>query len=434
MCKECDTARGLSRREFLRYAVLGTGIAALGPMGGLLPSAEAAPMMPPGGQNIFVVLNLFGGNDGLNTVVPVNLSNYYVQRGALALDPLTVPLHSLDTGPTPSTNYMLHPALTNLAGMWADGDVAIVQKVGYPTANLSHFLSQDIWSLGVRGNFSSLPITRSGWIARFADRYATTPTGAVSIGAGLPLDFVGGSTPSLQVGQLRRFLFDADNRYQNNHLHRIETIKKALAATPRTGLSDEIATAIGNAHTVSGQVQQAVASFNDPGTYDPQVNIGRQMRDIAILVEGGFDTQLFFTGFGGFDHHSNQLTGQDNLLGRLDAALGAFADNMKALGVWNQMVIGIVSEFGRRNYSNGSAGTDHAKANALFFVGGAVNGGMYGPDITDPELGTDNTTRYLDYDVDFRSLYKEVISGHLNLDPAPIFPEVQEKTGVLGIV
>ncbi len=183
MCKECDLVKGLSRRDFLRYTLMGTGIAALGPFGKMMPTASAEPgMMPPGSQNIVVVINLYGGNDGFNTVVPVNLANYYLQRGPLALDPLVDPLISLNTPPGPTnTNYMLHPALTNIGQLWTEGSLAIVNKVGYPTANLSHFLSQDIWSYGVRGNFSGLPINRSGWIARFADLYAQTPTGAVSV-------------------------------------------------------------------------------------------------------------------------------------------------------------------------------------------------------------------------------------------------------------
>jgi uncharacterized protein (DUF1501 family) len=431
MSRECDHDGGLSRRDFLRAALLGGGIAALGPVGqGLLSGASAAP----GSQTMMTVINLYGGNDGLNTVVPVNLANYHASRPTVGLDPIADNLIPL------SSDSMLHYALPNLGQIWNEGSLAIVQKVGYPEANLSHFLSQDVWSYGVRGDFSGLPVGRSGWISRFADLHASTPTGAVSVYGGLPLDFTGGSTRSLQVASLSRFQANEETLYRDNHLHRIETIRAALSGVSRSGLEKEVSDAIGQAQDMASLVEQAVASYNDPGYWpSPSTNISRHLRDIAILTEAGFDTRIFFTGLGGFDTHSGQLPAHETLLQRLDDALGAYVQNLKDMGIWDQVAIVIVTEFGRRNYDNGSAGTDHAHTNALMVLGGAVNGGIYGPDWTDadfePLVGTTrNPRRYPEYEVDFRDVYREILADHLGVDPAPVFPENQEKNNTLGII
>ncbi len=446
MCNECDGAKSLSRREFLRASLIGTGIAALGPWGtGILSAPSKVSAMPPGSQTMMTVLNLYGGNDGLNTLIPVNLANYYASRPNVGLDVITDNLLPLDQGPGGVTDHYLHYNLNNVQQLWNEGSVAFIQKTGYPTANLSHFLSQDIWSYGIR-DIQRLGQYRAGWVARFADLFAPTPTGAVAIYNGLPLDMTGGTSKPFQAAQLSRFDFDVDNRYPDNHLHRLETIKNVLAATPRSGVPDEVGKSIGQAQDMAALVQQAVASFTgDPywATVNINENIVRYMRDVAIMIEAGFDTRIFYTGFGGFDHHSGQENAGNggshpNLMRRLDDAIGAFADNMKALGVWNNMVVLVITEFGRRNYDNGSLGTDHAHTNALMAIGGAVNGGLHGPSWVEtdfePLVGQNNARRYPDYQVDFRDIYKAVLNDHLNVDANAVFPERQDIDTVLNII
>ena len=430
MPKECDFERGVSRREFLRYTLIGTGIAALGPFGkGALSVADAASMMqPPSPQNILTVINQYGGNDGINTIVPVQVGSYFSRRGTLAIQPSQA--LTMNTGPYATTQYMMHPMLPRLQQLWTEGSVAVINLVGYPQANLSHFLSQDIWSYGVRGDFSNLPIYRSGWVARYADLYTATPTGAIAIQGGRPLDFTGGQTVNpMNVRHLSTFDFLPDNRYPDNHDHRINTIKNVLAGTSRTGLQAEVGDAIQQAHDMTILVQQAVANYTGTIPYNTGDYLHRQMRDIATLIEGGFDTQIFYTGIGGFDHHSNQLGSHQTLLGRLDDAVGYFSDDLKRMGVWQNHAIAIISEFGRRNYANGSNGTDHGHGNSLILVGGGVNGGIYGRDINDADM----QLSYPSYEIDFRSVYKETIQNHLGVDPAPVFPESQDKNTLPGV-
>jgi uncharacterized protein (DUF1501 family) len=184
-------------------------------------------------------------------------------------------------------------------------------------------------------------------------------------------------------------------------------------------------------------VQSAVASYSSTAVYEATdgraYNIHRYLRDIAILAQYGFETRVFFTGFGGFDTHSDQGAAdgrQGDLFDRLDTALGAFAQDCKDMGIWDDTTIVIASEFGRRNYKNGSDGTDHGGGNAFVALGGGINGGMYGRDLTVADLDEE----WLGYDVDFRDIYREIINDHLGADPSQVFPETQEINTVLGLV
>jgi uncharacterized protein (DUF1501 family) len=426
MC-DCRLKKSVSRRDVLRLGLAGTGIAALGPFADrFLPVASGAP----GSQTRFVVVNLDGGNDTLNMVAPTTLQPYYDRRPGLAI--AAAAGLSMNVGPHATPDYVFHPEMDRIASLWADGDVAVVQRVGYPQENLSHFTSQDIFSYGVRGSFGPLGIQPSGWVARYADLYAPTPMGAVSVGLGRPLDFEGGTSNPLLLNSVQAFRFLRDGKYPNNHLHRIETIQGILESFPTTGLPGEVRTAIDQAHQMSGDVQAALASYTSAVTYGPDA-IGRRMRDVAVLVQGGFETRIFYTGFGGFDTHSAQGLGTGthaDLLRRLDDAVGAFAQDMKAMGVWDTTAIEVITEFGRRNYKNGSDGTDHGHGYCVLLIGGAVNGGRFGPDLVEADLNAE----YVPYEVDFRSIYKEVLSDHLGADPAPVFPEVQPKNTTLGVV
>jgi uncharacterized protein (DUF1501 family) len=392
----------------------------------LLGRASAAPA--PGKR--LVVVNLDGGNDTLNVVAPVSLTAYHDRRPGLALTAETG--LSMATGPGATSDYVLHPSMPRLAQLWADGDVAVVNRVGYPDENLSHFTSQDVFSYGVRGSFGPLGVSPSGWVARFADRYAPTPMGAVSVGLGRPLDFAGGSSNPLLVSSAGAFRFSTDSRYPANHALRVETIQATLDAFPAGGVTGEVRDAVDQAYALAGQVQGALASYQSAVVY-PSHSFANRLKDVAVLVQGGFETRIFYTGTGGYDTHSAQglVTGTHaDLLGRVDGALGAFADDLKAMGVWDDVVIVLMTEFGRRNYSNGSDGTDHGHAYAMLLAGGAVNGGLHGPALVEGDL----LEEYLSYAVDFRSVYKEVLADHLGVDPAPVFPEPQETDVTLGVV
>lgn len=417
--------RMASRRDVLRALLVGAGIYALGPLGKGVSVALGAPRT---NFKRLVVVNMLGGCDTLNMVIPVGLSQYYTARGAGAIATDSALAVSGVSG-----LYKLHPRLVRVQGLWNQGDALAVQRVGYPQEDLSHFVSQDVYSLGVRGSFTPLHINRSGWAARFADHYASTTLGAVSIGMGKPLDLAGGLRTNLTISSL------AGLSIAGNDVPRIQATKDVIRAASTSGLSYEAKGALQAAYDLADQVQAASTNhetyLTSAGLNYPQTSIGQRLKDVAGMIHAGFDTRLFYTGMANnaeFDTHANQLSVHNTLFGQLDTALGVFYDEMSALGVWNDVAIIVITEFGRRTAFNGS-GTDHGHAFASLVLGGDVNGGASkGPDLTTADLTT--ATGYLAYAVDFRSLYMELIEKHLGNDPAPIFPEGLETSGYVGLM
>ena len=410
----------ISRRDLLRYGVAGAGIAALGPFGGMLPQATGAPIS---GLKRLVIVNCYGGYDGLNLVVPITNNAYYNRRPTIQIDSAnTLAL-------TGTSDYALHPSLNRLAGFYNQGDAAIFRKVGYPTANLSHFTSQDIYSWGVRGDFAPLPIAESGWVARYASAHAQTPMGAAALGVGRPLDFEGGTTNPFMASSLATFDFQSNGLGTGDHQHRVNAAKALVDAFSGDGDVEEAAAAIGQGYDLAAQIQTAVGNYASSQIY-PTNSPGIFLRDAAILIQGGFETEVFYTGFNGWDTHTNQGAEggtQSNLMTRMDDAIGTFLDDLVEMGAYDDTVVLVISEFGRRNFENSSQGTDHGHGNMFFAVGGPVKQGLYGPDLTENEIATEN---WLDYDLDFRDVYKEAI-GFLGGDPAAVFPEPQEKNNVI---
>jgi uncharacterized protein (DUF1501 family) len=429
----------VTRRLFLRSALAGAGIALLGPFGRQWMSDAWATDLTSRSKSLkrLTIIYLYGGNDGLNTVVPITLAPYEARRGPLALDKKT--LHSLDTGPHASKAYALHPSLSNLAAIWVEGNLAVVNKMGYPNSNMSHFVSQDIWSFGIRGEFAPLHIPPSGWIARYADRFTTTPTGAVAVGEKMPKDILGGSMNRFHAVSLESFSLsprfpvrhaEAVPQYAIplNDPRRIERIIEVMHAVDRSGLKQDVGHAMDSATDMLDTVRTALAGYKSSVKY-PNTVPATCLRDIATMCNAGFDTRIFFTGYSDFDHHSNQPNSHADLLLRLDQGLGAFVQDLKSMGMWDDMVVAVVSEFGRRNYANGSAGTDHGHGNLAFVMGGNIKGGIYGSELTAADLEAES----LPVEIDFRSIYRELLEKHLEADPATVFPEHQDMNTKLGL-
>lgn len=411
---------GATRRDLLRWSAAAAGIAALGPFRGILPVASGAPKT----LKRLVVVNLYGGNDTLNMFIPVSLQPYYDRRPGISIPSASA--LSLD-GPAGNTKYRLHPSMPKLAALWSEGSVAAVQRVGYPNENLSHFTSQDIFSLGVRNTFAPLGIPTSGWVARFADHYAPTPMGAVALGVGRPLDFSGGTTAPFLANDLPDFKLLSSG--SSAEIYRLDKAKSLLSDWSGTGDRTEAKKSQQLAYDLADQIQASLTNFVPNATYGNDW-LSQRLREVAVLSQAGFETRLFYTGVGGFDTHSAQTTGQATLFAQVDAAIGSLAQDFKVMGLWNDTAITVITEFGRRNYENGSQGTDHGHGFCELVVGGAVKGGVYGPDLVDADINAE----YPSYAVDFRSIYKEALANHMGADPAPVFPEALEKTVNLGIV
>ncbi|MGE3853120.1 MAG: DUF1501 domain-containing protein [Planctomycetota bacterium] len=420
---------GVSRRQFLRIAGATMALTTIGNIAGWrTPIASATPAL---GTKRLVIVNLRGGNDGLNTVVPYSLSNYVNNRAVIGL----TGANTIDVG---ISGINLHPSLVNVASLYGDGDVAIVEKVGYAGANQSHFTSEDKWSFGVLGSFTGLPVApQSGWISRYADAETTAianePPGVISVGQSNIKDFQGAQVnPPLQMQSISRFRFDGERvgAYSNNHNYRLQVIADTLDNHVTTGqLEDDVVAAMQQAHQLTQVIDAARLSYDaynplggggPAGATYPTTTFGRRMRDIATLIYGGFQTRILYTGTGGYDTHSGQgaaAGSHANLLADIDNSLGAFAADLKAMDggagqVWNETLIIVISEFGRRVYENGSQGTDHGTGNVVLMLGGNTVGGHYGT-LTNADLAHASGT--LPYEFDFREIYTQALSTHLGV-------------------
>jgi uncharacterized protein (DUF1501 family) len=374
---------------------------------------------PAGSGRFLVVITLDGGNDGLNTVVPSHLAPYHERRPTVAIEaPLLL-----------DGQYGLHPALPGLQQAWQAGELHIVQKVGYPDPNLSHFTSSDIYAFGVRDPTNG---DGRGWLGRLADTYTTDPLGVVAVGTGRRPDLAAHQQSSLVLRDVRGFKIDHDPepQYIPDHLLRVEHSRRLLEreALPADAPAATAFRAAREAHELVERVQTETAGWTDPGIY-PDTPLAARFKTIAQLESANFGTKVYYTAQGGYDTHANQPGRHQKLLTELDGALRAFREDMQRTARWNECAVLITTEFGRRTEENGSGGTDHGAGNAFLVLGGATKGGMTG-ELTEADLLTEQPAmRY-----DFRELHAQLIERHLGLDPAPVFPEPFQTTGELDLV
>lgn len=422
--------RGFSRRRFLKGAAYGAGAVSILPILGRR-SARAVQGNP---GKFMVVVNMLGGNDGLNMVVPTHLTPYVTRRPNINLvnnipSPTVNRLHDLSGG------FKLHYKLGALGQLWNDDALHVVHKVSYPNPNQSHFTSQDIMSFGVRD-----PIGNGdgrGWLGRFADEYASNPSeplAVVSVGMGRRNDFESQDTAPLIISTVDGFDLDVDNNYRTDHVLRDRVFRNVLGSDPIPAGDPALSIFQANsqAYNLVDQVQSETSGWVDPGTY-PSTTLGRNLRTVSTLLEGQptFNTKVFYTGFGGFDTHSAQHVNaandgrQASLMGQLDGAIAAFRADLEARNMWRDCVIVVISEFGRRVFENGSTGTDHGHGSAFLVMGPRVKGRNSGGGMTGNIVESDIATNSrLPFEYDFRDLYGNVIQNHLGVQAGVLFPDV----------
>ena len=399
-----------SRREFL------AGALALPMAVGASSRRMAAAATPRAAKTFLVLVNLRGGNDGLNTVVPLQLASYLQRRPTLRIPAAqALPL----TGPGANPRYGLHPALARLAARYTSGQVAIVNRAGYPDPNLSHEESMNIWSRGYRElGPGAAP---SGWIARFMEQHARGALEVVGLGTGRLLDFQGGEVNATVLQNLQSFGFAEDPKYPAGSRYRNERIRDVVAGAAHGGDLGEVQRALLAAYGQVERMQTVVKNYQSAVVY-PQSGLAQRLREAAMLVQADLGTRIFYVQTGGYDTHASQggATGQHaGLLGGVDAALAAFAQDLEAMGAFSRCAIVVLSEFGRRNDENGGGGTDHGSSSCMFVLGGSVRGGFYGQEHNEGDLQLPHTP----FATDFRTVYKEILSRHLGHDPEPVFRE-----------
>lgn len=420
----------LSRRRFLTNTAIGAGAVSIMPILGTR-SARAVQGIR---DRFMVVINMLGGNDGLNMVVPAHLQPYADRRPTINLaDAGNLPdgkqLWDLDG------DFKLHYNLPTIRDIWSDNDLHIVHKVSYPNPNQSHFTSQDIFSFGVRDSASNGD--GRGWLGRFADEFCSNPSeplGVVSVGMGRRRDFEASVTTPLILSSVPNFRVDVDPDYRTDHALR-ERVYKEILGTERDPTSQpalSIFSANQQAYGLVDQVEAGTNGWASPVPGYPNTTLGRNLATVSRLLHGRdtFQTKVFYTGYGGFDTHSNQQTSGTNdgrhasLMKQLDDAIKVFRADMVTKQMWNDCVVVVISEFGRRVFENGSTGTDHGHANPFLVMGGSVKGlstagGMTG-ELVSTDIDTENT---VPFEHDFRDLYGNVIKNHIGVNPTLLFPD-----------
>lgn len=346
----------VSRRAFLQASAAGIGISML--PGWLRDEAWAAP---PLGANdgVLVVIQMGGGNDGLNTVVPTDNGTYYDKRKTLAIaSSAALPL-------APGVGF--HPALTKLKTRFDSGKVAVVQGVGYANPDLSHFTSVAHWMSGWGGAGAQ----RTGWLGRYLDGLGTDPFYGVNIGNSIPLHFQGSQTSATTLPQRADGLFGA-NQTDPVVSRLAGGIRNFGASSTGLGsLTDLVAATERRSIDLAGQVS---------GSFNPALSSGNlipKMTLCARLINANLGIRVFGVSCGDFDTHSDQAGSHNTRLAEIDNAIEAFFATLGSAST-GRVTLMTFSEFGRRVDVNGSGGTDHGTASPLFLVGDKVRGGLYG--------------------------------------------------------
>ena len=392
----------VTRRRFLAWsgvtAAAGLAVGATQvPWSSLMHGAVHTPLQP--GQGVLVVVTLYGGNDGLNMVVPAGDDAYQSARPHLAYSPGEV----LDIG----DGLGLNPGMTGIRSLVDDREAAVVRGVGYPDPVHSHFRSMAIWQTG-----SPSSPTGSGWLGRWLDGTGDDPLRAVSMDPVLPPLLLGdrtaastlpsGGVPTGPIGASLRALSGVDPT--------VDALRARVAGSGRDLAQIEQVMGPTLTATRSGGQHPAGSGANGAGRSS---ELASRLDTVAALIEARVPTRVYSVSLGGFDTHADERGTQQRLLTELDGALAPFVRRMSGSAAGQQVVTMVYSEFGRRVIANASQGTDHGTASPVLFLGTPVNGGLYGqqPSLTDLDDGD------LRAHVDFRDLYATTLASVLGEDP-----------------
>jgi uncharacterized protein (DUF1501 family) len=340
------------------------------------------------GTKIVVFVTLYGGNDGLSTVIPYTDKAYYAGRPQLAYDESEVlPL---------ADGLGLNPTMTGFKKLYDAGQLAIVRGVGYPNPDRSHFRSMSIWQTASPGTPQS-----SGWLGRWLDANGADPLLAVNVGPVLPPMLAGQHCAGAAVPSNGGITMPSG--MYGTGFRALDTASKSS-----TALIQRVAQSGSDLFRVAKTFGPTLAAASTSASND----LDGQLDIVARCIAANAPTRVYSTQLGGFDFHADEKRAQSELLGQMDAAVSGFLTTIAAGPHGKDVVVVLYSEFGRRVAANGSQGTDHGTAGNIFVAGASVNGGMFGdqPSLTDLSMGD------LKYNVDFRSVYATVLENQMGAD------------------
>ncbi|WP_142684078.1 DUF1501 domain-containing protein [Chitinophaga polysaccharea] len=387
----------LNRRRFLQVGSLASAAMM---MPKFLKALERGHLVPPGNK-VLVIIQLSGGNDGLNTVIPYRNDIYYKARPALGI--------KREAALSLNDELGIHPALKGLKTLYDDGALGILNNVGYPNPDRSHFRSMDIWHSASQSD----EYWSDGWIGRYLDaqcKGCDKPTQALEIDDTLSLALKGDNDKGLAMTDPARLYGTSNDKYF------AELLKQHTSENDHHNNADYLYKTMGETISSAAYIQQQFKTYKSSAPY-PNTELGRNLRTIANLVMSDINTKVYYVSHGSFDTHVNQQDQQARLFGQLSDALTVFTDDLKNNHRFEDVVVMTFSEFGRRVSQNASGGTDHGTANNMFLVGGGLKQpGLInsGPDLLNLKDGD------LQYQVDFKSVYATLLSSWLGADDKAI--------------
>ena len=392
----------IKRKEFIQVGSLATASLMLPKF---LKAFEAGNMVPAGNK-VVVILQLSGGNDGLNTVIPIRNDIYYKARPKLGIEKEKALSLTDEVG--------LHPALGGFKELYDDGSLGIMSGVGYPNPDRSHFRSMDIWHTASQ---SSEYLT-TGWVGRYLDAQCSgcdKPTQAIEIDDVLSLAMKGEHIKGIAVKDPRRLYGTSNEKFFRDVL---KNHKNDGGEQPVDYLYKTMAETLSSADYIFKQ-----SRLHPSSAEYPKSDLGNSLKTIASLIYSDINTKVYYVSLGSFDTHINQDGQQQRLFTEMNEAVKSFVKDLKANNRFNDVMLFTFSEFGRRVEQNASGGTDHGTANSMFLIsGGLKQKGLINPL---PDLG-DLQEGDLKYNVDFKNVYATVLKNWLDADDASILGKKYE--------
>lgn len=425
-----------TRRDFLRTTLLGGALSWTVPsfvaqtFSALHAEADGSLTQVATGKDspILVLIQLAGGNDGLNTVVPYTNDFYYNARPTIGIaKDQVLPLN--DT-------LGLNPAMTGFKSLYDAGHLAIVNGVGYPNPNRSHFRATEIWQTASDED----KYLTDGWLGRYFDNacQGCDPTVGINLGPRLPQAFASHNPTgiTLENPDSYRFMGASPNDDETLAYRSMYTPNPDDLAPPSASSGASVSMVSGTVTLQNGQsaldflertsmdaqvssdkIRAIASKTTSSGTY-PSTGLAKNLQLVARLIAGGLPTRVFYVSQGGYDTHTNQRGGQDGRLKELAEAVKAFTDDLTALSAFDRVMIMTFSEFGRRVAQNGSGGTDHGAAAPMFLIGSKLKAGLLG---AEPSLApADLQDGDIKFNTDFRSVYASILQDWLKTNPLPI--------------
>lgn len=361
------------------------------------------------GYKRLVIVQLAGGNDGLNTIIPYNNDVYYNARPRLAVTKDIIKINS-DLG--------FHPSLAPLQNLFDNGELSIINNVGYPNPVRSHFRSMDIWQTASHSD----EYLQTGWIGRYLDKHGDKPYNAIETDEKLSLAMKGDHFNGIATNDYKvLYRTSKDPYFKNvlNHYNDTHLNEHNLGYLYQTMIE-----AKSSANYIYEKTNVKLSQENYP-----QNSFARQLRNVAQFINSGLETKIFYSSLGGFDTHANQPSKQKQLLSQYADSVSAFVKDLKRNNSYEDTLILTFSEFGRRVKQNAANGTDHGAANNVFIIGKNLKKAGFYNDLA--SLSDLDTNGDLKYEIDFRSIYATILSKWMKVSPDGI---IQSRPKTLNFI